>query len=74
MKPTERIINTQIDLKDLPISGILCLHESSVLKMVKMLGWELSKGDIDHERLAFLEQGVLEYEAQINYIKESLPA
>ena len=45
LKPGERVINLQVDLEDLPASGLLCVSSGTVEAMVRKLDWELLNDD-----------------------------
>ena len=72
--PDERTIDMAINVEDLPGTGSLCIHERTVRKMVKLLGWELDRGLVDATEVAALEGRILELEGQLAQIKESISA
>jgi len=41
-----RVIDLQIDVETLPAVGMLCIHEDTVLAMVKKLKWEIAEPGI----------------------------
>jgi hypothetical protein len=53
-----RVVDLQVDLENLPAVGMLCIHEDTVLAMVKKLGWNLAEpGELEEvtEQLVKLE-------------------
>ena len=73
MKPSERVVDMSMNVEDLPLEGALCIHERTVKKMVRLLGWRLTK-DVDTSRIAYLEGKIEVLEEQIAKIKEAVPA
>lgn len=63
-----RVIDFQVDLEDMPPTGLLCVHEDTIKAAVAKLGWKLEK---DNE-LAHAQAECLRLTLELENIKETV--
>ena len=63
-----RVLNFQVDLETLPASGMLCVHEDTILMAVRKLGYEIRK-DEEVQELADAQTRADELLADVNRLK-----